>query len=166
MKRMSSQSTASSLCFLSAFSAPFHGVIAAAVGLLILAASAAAGDEENDAEVRRLQGRFERTFKNDAGTTFRIVKDVVGNHSTVTTYDDADNVVAAHTSSFKVEKRGSVRVFSFFNLLVTAGQAKGHQQLETRSYLYRTDDETFTEAWGLLEGDPSPPRMAVWKRVK
>jgi len=166
MKHRYAQKTDRGCFALSAFSAKSAVFVAAAVGTLILAANSAAGDEEADAEILRLQGRYERTFQNDAGTTFRAVRELVGNQETITTYDDEDNVVAAQTASVKVEKRGSVRVFSFFNLLVTAGQAKGRQQLETRSYLYRANDDRFVEAWGLLEGDSGPPGMWVWKRVK
>ena len=40
--------------------------------LFILAPfSKASGDDEREAEIRKLQGRYERTFKNDAGTEFR-----------------------------------------------------------------------------------------------
>src|SRR5688500_9464844 len=146
---------------LSAFSAK-SAVVIAVFGLLILTApSFARGDEESDAELLRLQGRYERTFKNEAGTEFRTIKDVAGDQSTVTTYDDVGNVIESHTSSFKVEKRGEVRVLSFFNLLVTTGAAKGRQQFETRSYIYRANDEQFAEVWGLLESDPSPPRMFI-----
>jgi hypothetical protein len=137
------------------------------LGLLILAPlSVGFADDEREAEVRKLQGRYERTFKNDAGTEFRVIKDVAGDQSTVTTYDDVGNVIEAHTSTFKVEKRGEVRVLSFFNVLVTAGAAKGRQIHETQSYIYRASDDHFAEVWGLLESDPSPPRMFIWKRVK
>jgi hypothetical protein len=132
--------------------------------LLVLSQHSAADD--NADELKRLEGRYERTFANTAGTQFKVIKEVVGDQSVVTTYDDVNNVIDSHTSTIKVEKRGPVRVHSFFNLLVTAGPSKGEQQFETQSYIYRADDETFTEVWGLLEGDPSPPRMIYWKRVK
>jgi len=122
--------------------------------------------DENADELKRLEGRYERTFSNNAGTQFKVIKDVAGDQSVVTTYDDVGNVIESHASTIKVEKRGPVRVHSFFNLLVTAGPAKGEQQFETRSYIYRANDESFAEVWGMLEGDPSPPRMIYWKRVK
>ena len=135
--------------------------------LFILAPlSKASGDDEREAEIRKLQGRYERRFTNDAGTEFRTIKDVAGDQETVTTYDDVGNVIEAHTSSIKVEKRGEVRVLSFYNVTVTAGPAKGRQLAETRSYIYRASDDHFAEVWGLLESDPSPPRMLIWKRVK
>lgn len=122
--------------------------------------------DDNGDELKRLEGRYERTFTNNAGTQFKVIKDVVGDQSVVTTYDDVGNVIESHTSTIKVEKRGPVRVHSFFNLPVTAGPAKGEQQFETRSYIYRADEESFVEVWGMLEGDPFPPRVLYWKRVK
>lgn len=133
-------------------------------GLLLLASICCADD--NADELKRLEGRYERTFTNNAGTQFRVVKDIVGDQSTVTTYDDVGNIIEAHTSTIKVEKRGPVRVHSFFNLIVTAGPAKGEQQFNTQSYIYRADAESFIEVWGMLEGDPNPPRIFGWKRVK
>jgi hypothetical protein len=59
-----------------------------------------------------------------------------------------------------------VHVLSFFNVLVTAGPNKGHADPGTRSYIYRFDGDVFAEAWGLLEGDESPPRMFYWRKIK
>ena len=139
-----------------------------AVFLLWLSISNAvrAADEENAAEVKRVQGSYERYFQNAAGTKFRAVKEVGDGRSLVTTFDDVGNVVESHTSEFKVEKRGPVRVFSFFNLVVTAGPSKGHTQFETNTFIYRVDDESFTDVWGMLEGDGRPPQMTVWRRIK
>jgi len=123
-------------------------------------------DDDTAAEMKRLEGRFERSFANGAGTVFRVVKDVANGQSNVVTYDDAGNVVESHQSQFKVEKRGPVRVFSFFNVLVTAGPNKGHTQVDTNSFIYRIEGDTIIEAWGLLENDPNAPRMFSWRRVK
>jgi hypothetical protein len=134
----------------------------AAVALALLSSFASADDDE----VKRLQGRFERTFTNPAGTVFKTVKVVEGAQDTVTTYDDVGNVVEAHASTFTAEKRGGVHVFTFSNSLVTAGPAKGHVEPGPRSYIYRYEGEVFAEAWGLLEGDKSPPRMIYWRKIK
>jgi len=123
-------------------------------------------DDDNAAELKRIGGRFERFFQNAAGTTFRALKEVDGDQSSVTTFDDVGNVVESHGSTIKVEKRGGVRVLSFFNFVVTAGPNKGHVELGTSSYIYRMEGDTFTEVWGLLDGDDSPPRMFQWRRIK
>jgi hypothetical protein len=137
-------------------------LIAVAFGLI----SPLVAADDTAAELKRLEGRFERSFPNAAGTIFRAVKDVADGQSVVTTHDDAGNVVESHRFEYKIEKRGPVWVFSFFNLVVTAGPNKGHTQLETNSYIYRLDGDTITEAWGLLENDPNSPRMFSWRRVK
>ena len=133
---------------------------------LLVPTLARAADDDNATELKRIGGRFERHFQNAAGITFRSVKDVDGDQSTVTTFDDVGNVIESHGSTIKVEKRGPVRVLSFFNLVVTAGPDKGHVELGTSSYVYRMEGDVFTEVWGLLEGDSSPPRMFTWRRVK
>jgi len=139
---------------------------ALSLGLALACTSTLLADDDIAAEMKRLEGRFERSFTNGAGTVFRTVKDVANGQSTVVTYDDVGNVVDSHIAQFKVEKRGPVRVFSFFNLQVTAGPNKGHTQVDTNSYIYRIEGDTIIEAWGLLENDPNAPRMFSWKRVK
>jgi hypothetical protein len=135
--------------------------------LLVPGPSFVLAQDNNEAEMKKVAGRYERLVRNAAGTTFRIIKEELPEgQSIVTTYDDVGNVVVAHTATFKVEKRGPVGVFSFFNLVVTAGPQKGHTELGTNSYIYRVDDDSFTEAWGLLEGDTNPPQMLIWRRIK
>jgi len=134
--------------------------------LSLCACGALAGEDDNAAELKKVEGRFERFFQNAAGTTFRVLKEVVGDQSTVTTFDDVGNLVESHSSTIKVEKRGPVRVLLFFNLTVTAGPNKGHVELGTSSYIYRMEGDVFSEAWGLLDGDDSPPRMFQWRRMK
>jgi hypothetical protein len=141
---------------------PFSKAIIATAAFLLLATSAL-GDEE---ELKRHQGRFERNFTNAAGAAFRSVREVVGNQSTVKTFDDMGNLLDAHVSTIKAEKQGQVHVLSFFNLLITAGPNKGHTDPATRSYIYRIDGDNFAEAWGLLEGDSSPPRILIWRKMK
>jgi len=122
--------------------------------------------DENAEELKKLAGRYERSATNNAGTQFRLTKEIDGNQEVVTTLDDVGNVVTSHTAAIKVEKRGGVRIFSFFNRVFLAGPNKGEQQFETVSYIYRADQEWFVEARGLMDGDPSPPGMLLWKRVK
>ena len=139
--------------------------IAGRVSLLsLILVSAIANASDNEAESKRIQGRYERIFTH-SGAKLRSVLELAEDKSTVTTYDEAGTVVDAHTSTFKTEKRGPVRVFTFNNSVVTAGPNKGYSDSATRSYIYRLDDKTFTEVWGLLEGDESPPRMAVWRKL-
>ena len=139
--------------------------LAVAIGLSVIAAGAVgAADDDAAAELKKVEGRFERFFQNGAGVRFRSVQEVGQGQSVVTTYDDVGNVVEAHTAEFKLEKRGPVRVFSFFNLTVVAGPNKGHTQPGTSSYIYRVNETNFAEVWGMLEGDERPPQMMIWRR--
>src|SRR5262245_34957215 len=122
--------------------------LAVCLAALALLSGGVTADDENAAELKKFTGQFERYYKNAAGVTFHAVQDIVGDQSTVNTFDDVGNLIESHTATIKVEKRGPVRVLSFFNLLVTAGANKGQQQLGTSSYIYRLEGDTFTEAWG------------------
>lgn len=135
------------------------------LALVGLPAIAIAGDDAVE-EAKRVAGRYERYFHNAAGLRFRAVKEKRDGRSVVTTYDDVGNIIEAHTSEFKLEKRGPVRVFSFFNLTVIAGPNKGLTQPATSSFLYRVDDKQFVEVWGLLDGDAGPAQMLIWQRIK
>jgi hypothetical protein len=137
----------------------------ASLAILLAISGPGHADEELDNELKRIEGRYERKVTNGAGTEFRVIKDMAGDKSIVATFDDEGNIVEAHESTFRLEKKGPVWVFSYFNRTVTAGPGKGHVDPATRSYIYRLHDDTFTEVWGLLEGDNSPPRMFHWKRT-
>lgn len=134
--------------------------------LVLVCLTASAQDAETKAELDRLAGRYERTVKNEAGTEFRVVKDVAGDQSTVTTYDDVGRVVVAHTSTIKVEQRAGIRVLTFFDLKVIAGPEKGREHPAPQSYIYRLEGNDFAEVWGILPEDKTPPRIIFWKRAK
>jgi hypothetical protein len=121
--------------------------------------------EVTDPELKRIEGLFERTFQTPNGQMFRTEKRVKGNRSFVTTYDAGGNVIEAHSSTIKVEQQGPVKVLTYWNREVTAGPAQGTVRREPASYIYRMEGDQFFEVWGILEGDKSPPRMFVWKRI-
>jgi hypothetical protein len=137
-----------------------------ALGLCLAFVIPSAADEETDREMKRLEGRFERTVTNSAGTRFRIVKEVAGDQSMVTTFDDEGRVLEASQSTFKVEKHGPVRVFTYSNKRFTAGPGKGETIAGPVSYIYRMEADTFTEVHGFLDEDTSQPRLYTWSRVK
>lgn len=123
-----------------------------------------------DADLKALQGTWERTAMLPAGSgpqTGRVVKRVTGNRETVTTYDDAGAVTYAHAVEFRLERQGSVRVFTFFNRTITAGPSKGTQVPQPSSYIYRIRGDTFEEVWGFLPGQEERELLAArWRRVK
>lgn len=144
----------------------YMAVAAAVLGGVLGGLSAEEVADESAKELARIAGRFERKFTNSAGVEFRVVREMAGNQSVVTLYDDVGHLVESHTSTVQVEKKGGVRILSYGNSLFTAGPRKGHVRAITQSYLYRLEGDTFIEARGLHENDPQPPAMFAWKRVK
>ena len=83
------------------------------------------------------------------------------------TFLDAEgNVIAAKRSEFRVEQTGKVRIFTFFNNVISAGPQKGQTDNEPKSYIYRVNGDTFVEVNGLLMGDDAEPVAFTWERVK
>jgi hypothetical protein len=117
-------------------------------------------------ELAGLQGKWERTMMDAAGNTIRVVKQHTGNRTSVTTMTDRGETIAAHTSEFKLETRGAVRVFTYSRVKVVAGPEAGREHAGEFAYIYKVDGDTFVEAHGLLIGDESPISVLIWTRVK
>src|SRR5687767_11076745 len=94
-------------------------------------------------ELKGLQGRWECSLGEDhpRGVT-RAVKHVTGNSETVTYYDKAGKVVYATAADFDVEARGTVRLFTYWNLRLTQGGDNAPKPAEgRRSYIFRVDGD-------------------------
>ena len=116
-------------------------------------------------ELKAVQGKWERDVTaNDH--TFKIVKVHDGNATELTVYDADGNVVHSKTSEFRLNVTGPVRVFTFFNNKVTAGEGAGQTSTQESSYVYRVVGDTFFEYHGLLVGENEPPIAFIWKRVQ
>ena len=116
-------------------------------------------------ELAEVQGKWVRTIRTDSGT-FKVVKEHKGNKTTVTFMDSEGRIVQAKSSEFRLENSGKVRIFTFFNNLITAGPQKGRTNKEPHSYIYRVVGDTFVEVNGLLIDDDAAPVAFTWKRVK
>lgn len=116
-------------------------------------------------ELAEVQGKWVRTMRTDSGT-FKVVKEHRGSKTTVTILDWEGNVVTAKKSEFRLEQTGKVRIFTFFNNVITAGPQKGQTDEAPHSYIYRVTGDTFVEVNGLLIGDDAEPVAFTWKRVK
>lgn len=116
-------------------------------------------------ELADVQGKWERIMKTD-GVAFKVVKEHKGNETTVTILDSKGAVVVAKKSEFRLEQTGKVRIFTFFNNVVTAGPQKGQTDQEPHAYIYRITGDTFIEVNGLLIGDGDEPVIFAWQRVK
>lgn len=123
-------------------------------------------EESTTAEaLAEVQGKWVRTVTTPSGA-FKIVKEHTGNKTTVTFIDAEGRIVEAKKSEFRLETSGKVRLFTFFNNVITAGPQKGRTDNEPHSYIYRVTGDTFVEVNGLLIGDDAAPVAFTWERVK
>src|SRR4051794_39469638 len=106
--------------------------LAASVVLTVLAILPAAVRAENDAA--DVQGKWER---NDTagGQPVRIVKEHMGNRTTVTVFDAKGKVVAERKSEFEVRVMGAVKLFVYSNMEITAGPNKGQKASGPFTYI-------------------------------
>jgi len=116
-------------------------------------------------DLEQLQGTWE-LVRQVQGRTLRSVKVITGHKTTLTRHDQQGTAYWAHTSQFKIAISGRVRIFTFFNLDVTAGPSKGQRVEYSTSFIYRVDSHSLIEGHGLMIGqNDGEPRLVVWKRV-
>jgi len=120
--------------------------------------------EQTDAEdLAKVQGLWERKGGDDVPGLQHAIKQITGNHEVVTYYGGGNRVLQAHEVDFKLERRGGVKIFTFFNRVDTEGPNKGQKSAEPVSYIYRADDYTYVEVWGFLpEQAERPPKLLLW----
>jgi hypothetical protein len=116
-------------------------------------------------EFAKVQGKWFRTVATENGMV-KVVKEHKGNETILTFYDPMGNVAAGKKSEFRLEKTGRVRIFTFFNNVVTAGPQKGLTDKEPQSYIFKVTDDSFFEVRGLLVGEEVDPVAITWKRLK
>ena len=119
-------------------------------------------------DVAALQGRWVQQPEEGptASKKQRVVKEVSGDTETVTTYDAAGQVRQAHTAKFRLERRGGVPVYTFYDRRITAGGEQGQAAEGPSSFVYKLRGDEFDEVWGLLPGQEQ--REVVirrWKRA-
>ena len=138
------------------------------VFLVLLSIASVARCETASDDMQKVQGRWERDLFGPAGErTGRAVKEITGNHETITLYDLEDRITHRHKVEFKLEMAGAVKLFTFTNLEVTDGSDKGRKTPGPISYIYRVDAKQFVEAWGFLPGQEThPAEMFTWSRGK
>lgn len=112
-----------------------------------------------------LQGKWVRNIKTENGT-FKAIKEHKGNTTTLKFYDSEGNVVASKKSEFRLEDTGKVKIFTFFNNVMTAGPQKGQTDKAPKSYIYKVIGDTFVEVNGLLSSNDEEPVAFTWARVK
>lgn len=133
------------------------------VALALFSHEAAIADAPVDA-VDEVQGQWVRSV-NTAQGPVRVIKEHLGQKSTVTAYDGQGNVLYAHQSEFLIEPSGQLRIFKHFNRTIIAGPGAGQKTNDSGAYVYRVTNNQFIEVHGLLEDQTDKPGMMVWERV-
>src|SRR5260221_14257565 len=81
-----------------------------------------------------IQGSWQSVQKGPDGTVYRMVKTVTGNKESVFYYR-GEGLVRSHTVDLEIKRAERVMVFTYRNLTVTAGPAKGAVEKKPFSYL-------------------------------
>lgn len=113
-----------------------------------------------------VEGKWERRQKDGSGSALRIVKEHKDRQTILTQYNENGDVVHQHKSQFELRKTDEVRIFTYSNIDVTHGPNKGQKYAGPFSYAYRIEGDSFYEFLGVLLGDPRPPAVVTWTRVK
>jgi hypothetical protein len=128
-----------------------------------------AADEANaKLDLAKVQGTWAAEGRDPRTGKFlgRIVKYIKGNKEMVVQEGPDGQVVNAHRVEFQVSRLGAVRLFTYFNAEITDGPQKG-QKMPPYTYIYKVDDQTFTEVMGMLVGqEKQTPSARQYKRVE
>lgn len=136
----------------------------AQLGLCILVLGTGAhGDDQQPADP--IAGAWERTVTTPQGA-YRFVKSHLEGKTTLHVTGPDGTVVESKTSEYRVSETDAVRIFTYFNNVVTAGPNAGRRAAGESSYIYRIDGDRFYEIHGLLKSDERPVQVIVWDRVQ
>jgi hypothetical protein len=116
-------------------------------------------------DLRKFEGKWEMTYETQ-GRAIRSVQTIEGKKSTVTRFDEKGAVLDAHVAELELAISGRIKVFTYFNLEVTAGPLRGKQFPQRRSFIYRLENDWFLEAYGLLMDQREQPSVFTWRRLK
>jgi hypothetical protein len=118
-------------------------------------------------DLAKLQGTFAHEVRDRQGKSLgRIVKYIKGEREMVV-HERADGEVThAHRADIEIARARNVRLFRFYNAEVIEGPKKG-QKFGPGAFVYRIDDDAFTEAMGFFVGqEKSAPVIRVYMRIK
>lgn len=143
-------------------------VIVAFLAVLLPIGALSAGEERADAakeDLAALRGKWEMTLRTRDGV-IRSVQTIAGTTSMVDRYDAAGKLIQSHTAQFKLRVTDQIKVFTYFDLEVTAGPNKGLIFKGPLSFIYVLNRDSWVEARGILvDQEDGEPRLMVWKRV-
>lgn len=126
----------------------------------VVATSAADGQ----ADLKQIQGLWERTERVGLLGTRKVTKEVEGRQETITYFRPQGDIEQAHTANIEVRRAGPIRIFDFDNITVAAGPRKGQVTDGQGQYVYKVVDDKFIEIWGVLGDTDDPVRVLRWTR--
>ena len=131
------------------------------------ASTDAASTDPATQDLMRVQGKWEREEPQGSPAPYRnAVKEVKGNEELVTYYRPDGSVWRAHRAQFKLSRSGDVKVFTFSNVQIVAGDGVGGRFGGPTSYIYQASDRQFREVRGFLPGQEAEPvSVLVWQRA-
>ncbi len=140
------------------------GLLVALVAILGLTVERNWAEEEKElkADLRKMQGKWEYTFKDEQGEVqIRKVKEIKDETETVTWYLPDGKVYQVNRVDIKLEMKGKDRLLIYSNWKYLEGPEKGKEiQGKLGSYVYKIEGDAFTEVLETGEGE------IQWKRMK
>lgn len=140
-------------------------ILACVIGASFVALGATRADDKSGdadalkADLRKLQGKWESTFKDkDGKVTLRKVKEIKDNTERVTWYEADGTVRMVNTVEFKLEMKEKDKVYNYSNGKIVEGPSKGGS-FPSGSYSYTLEGDTWTEI-------STSGNKREWKRVK
>ena len=115
-------------------------------------------------DLAQAQGKWTRTFE-VGGLKRQRIKHIEGNKETVSTYQGQE-LLQQWTVEFEIKRTDDVKIFTFRNLTVTAGEGKGTTTPGSYSYLFQIRDDKWIEVHGLMNDDKGTPELDTCERMK
>jgi hypothetical protein len=126
-----------------------------------------AADTNLKDDLANLQGKWKATVTTDDGNSIWTLV-VKGNKSNLVIESKDGDPVFKGELDFKLEKHGSFKAYTYWNLKILSGDKEGETQLtdgKTKSSLYKLDADTFTTISGFREEDEDKPILIKWEKV-
>jgi hypothetical protein len=123
--------------------------------------------DEDKKDLAALQGKWQDEGKDQTGAEFRVVKTVEGNRETLQTFRDGE-LIHAHIVDFKLRRTDEVRIFTYSNMIITAGPNKGEKKPDEGSYIYQVRGDQWITIEGMMNADDDRllPAVTAYTRVK
>ena len=115
-------------------------------------------------DLAQAQGKWIQTFE-VGGLKRRQIKHIEGNKETVSIYQ-GEELLAQWTVEFEIKRTDNVKIFTFPNITVTAGEGKGTTTPGPYSYLFQIRDDKWIEVHGLMNNDKGTPSLVTYERMK